>query len=251
MTVPRFLVRAPLAAGQRVALPEAASHHALRVLRLRADDPIRLFDGAGNEFEARLQPAPGNATHSHALITSGGPVDREARVAVTLVQALAAQEKIDWVVEKCVELGAARLLLAPAARSVARLEPARRARRAERLRDIAAAACAQCGRTRLPEVEVLDDLGAALRRAQDATRRWVLDPAATVGLTPGGGSAVSLAVGPEGGFTGAELALAESLGYARLRLGPRVLRTETAGVAALSAVLALAGEFGTQCPSGP
>ncbi len=185
-----------------------------------------------------------NETCSQASIVKGGAVDREARVHITLVQAMCAQEKIDWLVEKCVEMGVARLILAPSARSVVRLQGDRRQRRAERWREIAVAACSQCGRNRLPVLEVAQDLASALRDAQCAERRWLLDPNAAGGMQAAGEDTVACVVGPEGGFTEAETSLALSLGYQRARLGPRVLRTETAGLAAISALLALHGELG-------
>jgi 16S rRNA (uracil1498-N3)-methyltransferase len=244
MTAPRFLVPGVMAPGQTVLLPASVDHHARRVLRLHAGDLVTLFDGLGNEFEAVLGPPPMNETRSQASILRGGPVDREAKLQITLVQALCAQEKIDWLVEKCVELGVGRLILAPTARSVVRLDGARRERRAARWHDIVVAACCQCGRNRLPVLEVADDLASALRRAQPAQRRWILDPDASAGTLSAGAGPVACVVGPEGGFTQAETSLAASLGYERVRLGPRILRTETAGLAAISALLALHGELG-------
>jgi 16S rRNA (uracil1498-N3)-methyltransferase len=247
-----------LARGSIVTLPAAVSHHARRVLRLRPDDAIALFDGQGNEYQAVLVQDPAgesaNGSRSAARILAGGAVDREACVAITLVQALSAQEKIDWLLEKCVELGVRRLVLAPAGRSVVRLDAARQERRLARWRDIAVAACCQCGRNRLPLVSLADNLGAALQLARDdAAQAWILDPAAPAALAGGAGRAVgrtagaeprlACAVGPEGGFTPAELVEAESRGYTRTRLGPRVLRTETAGLAVVTALLALHGEY--------
>jgi 16S rRNA (uracil1498-N3)-methyltransferase len=244
MTTPRFLVREGLAPGASIVLPEAVSHHARRVLRLRADDPIVLFDGAGNEFAARLHAGAPDAALLRATITTGGPVDREARIPITLVQALCVQDKVDWLVEKCVELGASRVFLAPSERSVVRLDAGRRDRRAARLRDIAVAACCQSGRNRIPAITLFEDLAAALEAARTgATARWILDPAAASGLHASAGAPVCCAVGPEGGFTAAELALASSMGYRAARLGARVLRTETAGLAAITTLLALEGEF--------
>jgi 16S rRNA (uracil1498-N3)-methyltransferase len=243
MATPRFFVPGGLIPGQTVELPASVAHHARRVLRLRAGEALVLFDGLGNEFEALLGAEPLNETRSQASVLRGGPVDREAKLQITLVQALCAQEKIDWMVEKCVELGAARLILAPAARSVVRLDAARRQRRAERLRELVVAACCQCGRNRLPEVELAEDLGAALQRARPAERRWILDPNAAAGLQAGGAGSVACVIGPEGGFAEAEIDLARSMGYEGARLGPRVLRAETAGLAVLSALLALHGEL--------
>jgi 16S rRNA (uracil1498-N3)-methyltransferase len=268
MSTPRFYVPDPadaqaecvplrqIAPGTVITLPAAAGHHARRVLRLRPDDVIVLFDGQGYECPAVLLAGGGsaNASRSAARVLAGGIVDREACVAITLVQALSAQEKIDWLLEKCVELGVRRLLLAPSDRSVVRLEAARQERRLSRWRDIAVAACAQCGRNRVPEIVLADSLDAALLLARDnGGPGWILDPAASAGLvavgaagaagTAGGELRLACAVGPEGGFTGPELARAESLGFARVRLGPRVLRTETAGLAVVTALLALHGEY--------
>jgi 16S rRNA (uracil1498-N3)-methyltransferase len=243
MSPPRFLVPAPLRAGELLPLPEAVHHHARRVLRLSDGAPIVLFDGAGREFQATLVVDARNESRSRAQILGGGALDREAVVPITLVQALSAQEKIEWLLEKCVELGAARLIFVPAERSVARLDGERRERRAARWRELVAAACAQCGRNRLPPVELAPDLASALRSAQEAQRRWILDPAAAQGLQAGTETSIALAVGPEGGFSAQELALAASLGWEAARMGPRVLRTETAGLAAISALLAQHGEW--------
>jgi len=260
MRTPRFFVPdtpdgAPLrdlAAGATVLLPDDANHHARRVLRLRPGDIVALFDGAGYEAEAVLAEAPAgapeNASRYAARIVSSAAIDREAGVAITLVQALSAAEKIDWLVEKCVELGVARLVLAPAQRSVVRLEAARGARRLERWRDIGIAACCQCGRNRLMDIALAEDLAGALRAGRpDPGAAWILDPSATVALAtaPAGGAGlpIACAIGPEGGFTDGEMALAESIGYTRARLGPRVLRTETAGLATVTALLALGGEY--------
>jgi 16S rRNA (uracil1498-N3)-methyltransferase len=243
MTIPRFFVPAIMAPGDSVQLPAAVDHHARRVLRLRAGDAIVLFDGQGNEFEAVLAPLALNETRSQASVLRGGPVDRETKLHITLVQALCAQDKIDWIVEKCVELGVARLILTPAARSVVRLEGTRRERRAERWRDIVIAACCQCGRNRLPQLEVVDDLESALIHAQSVACRWILDPGAISGMHKPGAGTLACVVGPEGGFSEAEMTLAIAMGFEPVRLGTRVLRTETAGLVAVSALLALHGEL--------
>ena len=243
MRAPRFFVSDRLAVGQTIVLPPECSHHALRVLRLRAHDAVTLFDGKGNEFEAFLLPDPASGSRCHASITRGGPLEREARLRITIVQALSAQEKIDWFLEKAVELGADRIILAGAARSVVHLDAERRQRRIERCRDIAVAACSQCGRNRLPCIEIVDDLAAALGAAQEADSRWLLEPDASAGLKAAHGGSVALVIGPEGGFAAEEVALAHSLGYVSARLGRRVLRTETAALTAICALLALAGEY--------
>jgi len=255
MSIPRFFVEDPTlghgvatAAGLTVPLPASAGHHARRVLRLRPEEPIVLFDGNGNEYAAALLYDPRDAAGALARIHAVAAVDREARVAITLVQALSAQEKIDWLIEKCVELGVARVVLAPAERSVVRLDQGRGARRLERWRDIASAACAQCGRNRVPQILLAPDLVAALGAVPAGSRRWLLEPQAPRGLGAAaadgaGDMALVCAVGPEGGFTATEQAQAAALGYEAVRLGTRVLRTETAGLAAVAALLALHGEY--------
>ena len=243
MRAPRFLISDPLAVGQTIELPPACCHHALRVLRLRPGDALVLFDGMGSEFEAFLVPHAHSKSRWQATIARGGPIDREARLRITVVQALCAQEKIDWFLEKAVELGAGRIVFASAARSLVRLNAARRQRRIERWRELVAAASSQCGRNVLALVEIADDLAAALAGAQGSNSRWLLDPSAPHGLTRANGGSVTLVVGPEGGFTAEETSLAHSLGYVGARLGPRVLRTETAALAGISALLALEGEF--------
>lgn len=244
MSTPRFYLPLSLAPGMAVLLPEDVDHHARRVLRLRPGDDLIVFDGQGHEFRARLESDAKDENRSQARIMDGGAVDREAKLAITLVQSLCAQERLDWLVEKCIELGAARLILAPAARSVVRLEGERLERRLKRWREIAVAACCQCGRNRLPPLETAPSLEAALRMARDAATRLLLDPLAAQGLGRIEADSVACVVGPEGGFTAQELSLADSLGYRRARLAPRVLRTETAGMAAIGALLALHGEMG-------
>jgi len=245
MTTPRFLVSTALRRDDRIALTPEASHHALRVLRLRAGAPLLVFDGSGLEADATLEVDAVDG--AHARVGEVRVVDREAKVSITLLQALCAQDKTEWLVEKSVELGVARIVLFPAQRSVVRLDDSRRTRREERLREIATAATHQCGRTRVASVEIASDLGASL--AGHAGARWILDPHADSGFAGDGsvrtsaGFAAVFAVGPEGGFTTAEVALAQECGFARLRLGPRVLRTETAGLVAVAALLALQGEF--------
>lgn len=239
MSGPRFWVDADFVAGTRLQLPEAVAHHALRVLRLREGEAITLFSGRGGEAQARLIA---EGRHAWAAIDALLPVERESPLELTLVQSLIASDKLDWVIEKAAELGARHILIAPAARSVIRLEAARLEKRLAHWREIVVAACCQCGRNRLPTLDYHPQLAAALAAAP-AARRYVLAPGATSGMALAGEAPISFAVGPEGGFTEDELRVAESLGYARALLGPRVLRTETAGLAALAAAQTAAGDF--------
>lgn len=233
---PRLFVDGGLAVGAIVDLPDAVAHHAQRVLRLRIGDPITLFDGRGGEYAARLD------AHARARIERFDPVERESPLALTLIQALVASDKLDWLIEKAVELGAAAIVVAPAVRSVVRLDGDRLARRRLHWRDITVAACSQCGRNRLPAVSDATTLEAALA-ATEAAQKFILAPASQHSLTTSANLPTAIAVGPEGGFSEAELALAERHGFLPVRAGPRVLRTETAGLAALAALQALHGDL--------
>jgi 16S rRNA (uracil1498-N3)-methyltransferase len=234
-SAPRFHVDGKLAVGTRVELPAAVAHHALRVLRLRAGDALTLFDGRGGEYAAQLDEG------GQALIEGFDAVERESPLALTLIQALIANDKLDWVIEKAVELGAARILIAPTERSVIRLAGDRLARRQAHWREIVVAACCQCGRNRLPEIAFASSWRDVLASA-DAGQRFVLAPDADDALASAAGAATAIAIGPEGGLTATELKLAVQHGFRAVHWGPRVLRTETAGLAALAALQTLHGD---------
>lgn len=241
--LPRFFVPDGLAPGASVDLPAEAAHHAVRVLRLGEGDAVTLFDGRGGEWRARLLRA-GPAVR--AALEEFDAQDREPPLRVTLAQGLPAADKMDWVVQKCAELGVAAIVPVTMRRSVVRLSGERMARRIHHWQQVAVAACEQCGRNRVPTVAPLLDLPQYLAlAAQENDDRFVLAPGAESGLRelarPAG--AVTLLVGPEGGFEDGELHAARAAGFAPLALGPRVLRTETAGSAALAAMMALWGDF--------
>ena len=241
MAEPRFFIETDLAAGAAVDLPANVAHHAAHVLRLRDGDPVVLFNGRGGESTGRLA-----ARGRQVELTGHAAVERESPVAVTLVQAWIATDKLEWTVEKATELGVARIVLAATRRSVVRLDSARLSRRVERLREIAIAACCQCGRNRVPPIVAFGDLAAALADAGAGATGVALQPDASRSLvdiavaTPG---PLAIAVGPEGGFDADEFALLLCAGFELARLGPRVLRTETAGLAALAALQGTVGDF--------
>ncbi len=242
MRLPRLHHPGPLAGPGEVALPEAVLRH-LRVLRLRPGAALVLFDGRGGQWRAELLPG------GRARLLAHQPLEREPPLRVDLAQALVRGERMDWALQKAVELGVASVQPVVTERSALRLGGERAGRRLRHWRAVVAAACEQCGRNRLPEVAPPLPLG-----------RWlaVLGPPATgelrLALSPGGGlrlrqlpapaGPVRLLVGPEGGLTPEELAQAEACGFRPLTLGPRVLRTETAGPAALAALQALWGDLG-------
>jgi 16S rRNA (uracil1498-N3)-methyltransferase len=241
--IPRFHCPFPLAPGATVDLPPEAAHHASKVLRMDEGDAVMLFDGRGGEWTARLQRV-GKAMA--AVLESFDAAEREPPLAVTLAQSLPAADKMDWVVQKGTELGVARIRPLVARRSVVRLSGERRARRVAHWQAIAVAACEQCRRNRVPLVAPPVDFAHYLGEAPASGElRLMLAPGAERRLAdlerPAG--PVTLLVGPEGGFEEGELAAAAAAGFQAVSLGPRVLRTETAGAAALAAIMALWGDF--------
>ena len=195
-----------------------------------------LFNGRGGEYAARIQPG------AQAHIERFDPVERESPLRMTLIQALIATDKLDWVIEKAVELGAARIIITPTTRSVVRVDHERIQQRCDHWRRIVIAACSQCGRNRLASLRFEPTFSAALAAAADTPQRYVLAPDAPINLAGSGSAPTAIAVGPEGGLTDAELHLAEQRGFVRVRWGPRIMRTETAGLAALAALQTLHGD---------
>ena len=247
MNAPRFYSPETLSAGACVALSENAARHAVRVLRLREGDALILFDGRGGEYPARIVRAGRDDVVAELL--AWRDCECESPLAITLAQALQAGEKMDLTVQKAVELGVQRVVPVASQRSVVRLEGERARRRVEHWRAVAASACEQCGRNRIPEISALESLRQWLARPVDGdVLRLLLDPRSSNTLQtltrPGGGQRVELLIGPEGGLAPEEEAMAVAAGFVGVRLGPRVLRTETAGLAALAAIQCLWGDFG-------
>ena len=241
--IPRFFCPFPLHPGATVELAAEAAHHALKVLRVGAGDTAILFDGRGGQWSATLNPV-GKALR--ATLNEFDDSDCEPPLALTLVQALPASDKMDLVVQKAVELGVRHIQPVTAKRSLVRLAGERATRRVEHWRNIAIAACEQSGRNRVPAVSPILDLPQYLGvAAQENGLRFVCAPGATASLRDMKAPAVpvSLLVGPEGGFEEGELLAARAAGFHAIGLGPRVLRTETAGLGALAAMMALWGDW--------
>ncbi len=241
--LPRFHVPQGVAPGATIELPAEAAHHAVRVLRLGEGEPITLFDGQGGEWFARLVRS-GSAMN--ARIEGFVDEDRAPPLRVTLAQGLPnAADKMDWIVQKMTELGVAAIQPVAARRSVIKLSGERMERRRSHWQQIAISACEQCGLNRLPAVAPLLDLPHYLGSAATDDVRLFLAPGAERRLKdlprPTGG--ITLLAGPEGGFEDGEVRAIEAAGFTPVSLGPRVLRTETAGIAAISAMLALWGDF--------
>jgi 16S rRNA (uracil1498-N3)-methyltransferase len=239
---PRFFIPAPLATGRDIALPPGAAHHAAQVLRLKAGDAITVFNGEGGEYGGEILSASPRAVN--AAVTERRSVERESPLDVTLVQALIATERMDYVVQKAVELGASAIAPVATARSVTRLDGDRARRRVEHWRQVAIAACEQCGRNRVPVVHPPEELRAWLQQPAQSSLRLMLAPSAPEALAAiEPGRTVEILVGPEGGLAPEEEAAGAAAGFRAVRLGSRVLRTETAGPAMLAALNALWGDW--------
>lgn len=237
--VPRLYVGADLSPHSRLVLPEDTAHHAARVLRLREGELALLFDGRGGEYEARLSmPGRGQVV---AEIGERREVERESPLAVTLVQAVSSGEKMDFTIQKAVELGVAAIQPVLTVKSVVRLSAEREEKKLAHWKRVAIAACEQCGRNRIP------DIGAPMPleryRAPAESSKILLSPSGAAKLAALARNPVTLAVGPEAGFSDEEAELLQRAGFVPARLGQRVLRTETAALAALAALNALAGDF--------
>jgi len=244
MRIPRIYTAAHLEVGSELELDARASRHLLQVLRMRPGDTLLLFNGDGAEYEARLVAAERRV--ARARCEGYCTVTRESPLQVTLVQGVARGDRMDLSLQKAVELGAAALQPVFTERSVPRPDGQRLDRRMGHWQGVIVSAAEQSGRTRLPSLGPPLSLGDWLAEDPPTEPAVTLDPTAT---TPLAGLAapqgrITLLVGPEGGLSDAELARAEAAGLQRVHLGPRTLRTETAGMATLAIIQGLWGDLG-------
>jgi 16S rRNA (uracil1498-N3)-methyltransferase len=237
--MPRFYCPQPLVPGSVVDLPDAVAHH-LHVVRQQAGDELVLFNGDGGQARARLVEIGKRRASAEVLALDA--VDVELPFRVTLAQGLPEGTKMDWIVEKAVELGAAAIVPLAAQRSVVRLSGERADKRRAHWQGVVVSASEQCGRNRLAAVQPIQEFQRWLGQDADGGVRILLSPRADASLaawtraTPA--RDVTLLVGPEGGFTDQEEDAARATGALALSMGPRVLRTETAGLAALAILAA-------------
>jgi 16S rRNA (uracil1498-N3)-methyltransferase len=244
MRIPRIHTDQALLPGHEVLVPEQAGEHVARVLRLERGHPLILFNGDGRECDARLASLAKRAVT--AQVIAAREVDREAPLRLTLAQGIARGEKMDWILQKATELGVARIVPIVTERTEVKLDEERAERRLAHWTQVIAGACEQSGRNRLPAIEPPQRLDRWLGvLGDDVALRLALLPNADVALRqlPTMNHGAMLAVGPEGGFSDNDIALLTQSGFRGLRLGPRILRTETAGLAALAALQAVAGDF--------
>ena len=237
MAIPRFYCPEDVPEKGVFGLPEHARHHAFRVLRLRGGEEIALFDGRGNEARCRVLDS------SSVEILEKFSMDRESKISMNLVQSLVSNEKTDWIVQKAVELGAKSVQIVETKRSVVKLSGERAKKREAHWLSIAISACEQCGRNRIPGIHPVMPIEDWLVEMREGSKYLLSPHGKSLKSCPPPGGEIFLLVGPEGGLSPEEEDLAKSSGFEELGLGPRILRTETAGLAALSSFNALWGDF--------
>ena len=251
MRLTRVYVEAPVATGKRLVVEGSAANHITRVLRLRSGDLLTVFDGSGGEFGARIEEFRKDSVV--LTVEEHRPLDRESPLPLTLAQGISRGERMDWVIQKATELGTSRIVPLFTKRSMVRLDERQAERKLQHWRAIAIAACEQCGRNKIPELaapvdffDVLpaDDSG-AMRLLLSPTGNLRIEDLAEVGqdLAPGVRKGITVLIGPEGGLEEVEQEAALAAGFKAVQLGPRVLRTETAAIAALTIIQRYFGDL--------
>lgn len=235
MRIPRIHHPHALASGECITLEESAANHVARVLRLKPGAPLRLFDGRGGEYEATLSSIGKRSVE--ATVGIHHPIEIESTLSITLAQGIAKGERMDYVVQKAVELGVQRIAPLLTEHCAVNLSGERLEKRIRHWQAVVISACEQCGRNTVPEVLAPLTLDDWLGQPDDSLR-LVLDPRAAQGLQDHSPNTqgISLLIGPEGGLSEDEITRAKAAGYHGLRLGPRILRTETATLAAVTLV---------------
>jgi 16S rRNA (uracil1498-N3)-methyltransferase len=241
MRLTRAYVDAALESGACLVLSGSAAGHLTRVLRLRPGAALTVFNGQGGEYAASIERVQGGEVT--VVVGEHQPLERESPFPLTLAQGVSRGERMDLVVQKATELGVSRLVPVLTERSIVRLDEERSDRKSSHWRAIAIAACEQCGRNRLPEVALPARLGEFLRDSRADSTKLLLSPEATRRIedVPRPQHGATVLIGPEGGLADAEQQSALAAGFVAVRLGPRVLRTETAAIAAITM---LQREFG-------
>lgn len=244
MRLNRVYVGAPLVSGAPAVLAGDAANHIARVLRLRPGDALTLFDGHGGEYAAKVTELQG----AKVIVQVGEhrDVERESKLHITLLQGIARGDRMDTIVQKATELGVARLVPVMTERSVVKLSSHNSHRKHAHWLGIAIAACEQCGRNRLVELAQPQTVADAISRECSPDSRCLMlepDGASTLLAAAAQAESLTLLIGPEGGLSSLEAEIATRAGFTPCRLGPRILRTETASLAAIAALQAIAGDF--------
>ena len=244
MRLTRVHLDLPLAPGAELTLPAGPAAHLVRVLRLGVGNACVLFNGDGLDYAARVVAA--DKREVRVAVGDAVRVDRESPLRIVLLQGIARGEKMDLILQKGTELGIAEVRPLSSQRSEVKLDQDRAAKRLAHWRSVVAAACEQSGRAVIPTVGPPDSLAAVLAKLPAGGSRLLLDPDGAVGLSSlrhSTGDPLLLAVGPEGGWSQSDRDQLHAADFQGLRLGPRILRTETAGLAAIAALQARFGDF--------
>ena len=248
MRLTRVYVEAPLAAGKRLVVEGSAANHITRVLRLRSGDALTVFDGSGGEFGARIEEFRKDSVV--VAVEDHRPLERESPLPLTLAQGISRGERMDWVIQKATELGTSRIVPLFTKRSVVRLDEKQADRKLQHWRAIAIAACEQCGRNRIPELAAPIDFFDVLPAEASGATRLLLSPIGDLRIEDlgqdvrqGASKGITVLIGPEGGLEDVEQEAALAAGFKAVRLGPRVLRTETAAIAALTIIQRYFGDL--------
>jgi 16S rRNA (uracil1498-N3)-methyltransferase len=244
MRLTRCHVDLPLSTGAEATLPESAAAHLVRVLRLREGDECVLFNGDGNDYRARIASA--GKREVVAQVLSDSAVDNESPLRITLVQGIARGEKMDLILQKATELGVAGFIPVLAERTEVKLDAERTEKRMAHWRSVIVSACEQSGRARIPELTQPVALGHVATQIADDAMKLTLDPGgdfALAGLATPAAHSIAVAIGPEGGWSPRDREILRVAGFSGLRLGPRILRTETAGLAAIAALQSWFGDL--------
>jgi 16S rRNA (uracil1498-N3)-methyltransferase len=244
MRLTRCPIELPLSVGQTLPLPEEAANHLVRVMRLREGDGCVLFNGDGHDYSATLTSISKREALVH--IDSALAVDNESPLAITLLQGIARGEKMDLILQKATELGVTAIIPVNAERTEVKLDAARAEKRIAHWRNVVGSACGQSGRARIPAISAPQSLAAAAAGLPEQMLRLTLDPLgehrlASLPAAPANG--VVIAIGPEGGWSPRDRQQLAEAGFQGLQLGPRILRTETAGLAAVAALQARLGDL--------
>jgi 16S rRNA (uracil1498-N3)-methyltransferase len=232
----------PLSPGAEIALPETAARHAVTVLRLQVGDTLSLFNGEGGEYRATLVAV--SKREARVRLTQFQATERESPVDITLALGISAGERMDYSLQKATELGVSAIAPLATERSVVKLAGERAGKRLQHWQHVVIAACEQCGRNRVPAVAPVQKLFDYLAAVDRNQRLLMLSPDADTPLKLVAPTAAAvLLIGPEGGLAPAEYQAAQASGFEPVKLGPRILRTETAPVAALAVLQALWGDL--------
>ena len=244
MRLTRCPVELPLQVGQTFPLPEEAANHLVRVMRLQEGDDCVLFNGDGHDYAATLVAA--GKRGAQVRIDNAQMLGNESPLRITLLQGIARGEKMDLILQKATELGVAAIVPVNAERTEVKLDAARAEKRIAHWRSVVGSACGQSGRARIPAITAPQNLAAAAATLSEQTLRLTLDPQgehrlSTLAEAPANG--VVIAIGPEGGWSPRDRQQLAAAGFLGLQLGPRILRTETAGLAAITALQARLGDL--------